>query len=56
MGLEFGCSSRQEHDGLTEEEWKRATYPAGRIMHLVPAHLISGAGTQCIASRTGLVL
>ena len=47
MGLEFDCSSQRQHDGLTEEEWKRATYPAGRIMHLVPAHLIPGAPGQC---------
>ena len=44
MGMEFESGSG-DHDGLTEEEWKRATYPAGRIMHLVPAHLISGACT-----------
>lgn len=42
MGMEFEGSAG-DHDGLSEEEWKRATYPAGRIMHLVPAHLIPGA-------------
>jgi hypothetical protein len=26
----------------SEEQWKRMTYPAGRILHLVPAHLVQG--------------
>lgn len=40
MGMEW--ESPRDYGGLTEEEWKRATYPAGRIMHLVPSHLMSG--------------
>ena len=27
---------------MCEERWKRMTYPAGRIMHLLPRRLITG--------------
>lgn len=26
----------------SEEQWKRMTYPAGRILHLVPSYLVQG--------------
>lgn len=35
-------SAQAEH---SEEQWKRMTYPAGRILHLVPARLVRGAAS-----------
>lgn len=32
------------------EQWRRRVYPAGRIMHLVPLHLIPGASASLMHS------
>jgi hypothetical protein len=38
-GHDWDDSQRQ----MSREKWKRMTYPAGRIMHLLPRHLVTGA-------------
>lgn len=38
-GHDWDGSQRQ----MSEEQWKRMTYPAGRIMHLLPRRLVTGA-------------
>lgn len=51
-------SPSPERGQLSEEErrWRRMTYPAGRIYHLVPARLVFGAlqnsGLPCFHSWT----
>lgn len=44
----FSPSSSPERGTLSEEErkWRRMTYPAGRIYHLVPARLVFGASCK----------
>ena len=37
-GHDWDGSQRQ----MCEEQWKRMTYPAGRIMHLLPRRLVTG--------------
>ena len=41
----FGVDGHDWDDSqqqVSEEQWKRMTYPAGRIMHLLPRRLVTG--------------
>jgi hypothetical protein len=38
-GVAEAAARADKEGGKAEERWKRMTYPAGRILHLVPARL-----------------